>query len=269
MTSSSSRNSPGITDASQFETVVDPKEKLISVPYSFVDVWKTIKRSNCTVKISSGGKSMSACFCVSDEAFIFYADKVAELFGFTEPTRVMMNYIIDQNTFFLEPLCDAGTEESCNENENISLNSNDDEAQDGYDEVEDHDDESHNQQMIVYNEEINAHYETFHTVTWSKTVTEAMVSSRSRQSLHFFKFISRRFLQNQYKMLLKCEDTGFSYMCKLESSKQPDEHGIFLKRIGEGWYKFKDQHHLRVGDNLRFEMSFYPYVLKVWIERKK
>jgi hypothetical protein len=118
------------------------------VPYSFVDVWK-IKRSNCTVKISSGGKSMSACFCVSDEAFIFYADKVAELFGFIEPTRVMMNYIIDQNTFFLEPLCDASSEESCNENENISLNSNDNEAQDGYDEVEDHDDESHNQQMIV------------------------------------------------------------------------------------------------------------------------
>jgi hypothetical protein len=119
------------------------------VPYSFVDVWKTIKRTNCTVKISSGGKSMSACFCVSDEAFIFYADKVAEFFGFTEPTKVVMDYVIDQNTFFMEPLCDPGTEESCNENETISLNSNDDEAQNGYDEVEDHDDESHNQQMIV------------------------------------------------------------------------------------------------------------------------
>jgi hypothetical protein len=58
-------------------------------------------------------------------------------------------------------------------------------------------------------------------------------------------------------------------MCKVESSKTPDENGIFLKRIGEGWYKFKDEHNLRVGDNLRFEMSFYPYVLKVWIERKK
>jgi hypothetical protein len=165
---------------------------------------------------------------------------------------------------------------------------------------------------LKYNEEINAHYETFHTVTWSKTVTEAMVASRSKQSLvnifilisipisfictiichglicftylftflvsvlimflifqHFFKFISRRFLQNQCKMLLKCEETGFSYMCKIESSKQPDENGIFLKRIGEGWCKFKDQHNLRVGDNMRFEMSFYPYVLKVWIERRK
>jgi hypothetical protein len=70
-------------------------------------------------------------------------------------------------------------------------------------------------------------------------------------------------------MLLKCEETGFSYMCKVESSKKADEHGVFLKRIGEGWYKFRDEHKLKVGDNLWFEMSFYPYVLKVWIDRKK
>jgi hypothetical protein len=192
---------------------------------------------HCGVKISSGGKSINARFCVSDEAFMFYADKVAEFFGLTKPTRVMMTYIIDENTFFLDALGDAGTEESSNENEIIDLTSYGDESESDSDESQDQLNESQNQQMIVvcqhiyfelfhlimyldfwihiyfkldmnippislissnlydcslffailcefkYNEEINAQYETFHTVTWSKTVTESMVAYRSKQSL--------------------------------------------------------------------------------------
>ncbi|KAK2409926.1 replication factor A protein [Trifolium repens] len=256
-----------IPDEAHFQTVVDPKEKLISVPWSFVEVWKRANLPHCGVKISSGGKSINARFCVSDDAFMFYADKVAEFFGFAEPTRVTMTYILSENTFFLDVVGDPGTEESSNENEIVSLTSSGDESD--YDEGDDQLNDYQNQQMIVYNEDVNAHYETFHTVTWSKTVTESMAAYRSKQSLHFMKFICRRFLQNQHIMLLKCEETGFSYMCKVESSKKADEHGVFLKRIGEGWYKFRDEHKLKVGDNLWFEMSFYPYVLKVWIDRKK
>ncbi|WJX73059.1 hypothetical protein P8452_56882 [Trifolium repens] len=263
--SSSSQTAIGIPDEAHFETVVDPKEKLISVPWSVVDAWVRANVPHCGVKISSGGRSMNARFCVSDEAFIFYADKVAEFFGFTEPTRVLMTYIISQNTFFLDALGDNGTQESYDENEIISLTSSGDESEYDCDQSDDQLNESQNQQMIVYNEGINAQYEPHHTVTWSKTVTAPVVAYRSKQSLHFMKYISRRFLQNQHIMLLKCEETGFKYMCKVESSKTPDENGIFLKRIGEGWYKFKDEHNLRVGDNLRFEMSFYPYVLKLLV----
>jgi hypothetical protein len=122
---------------------------LIYVPYSFVDVWKRTKVTNCGVKISSAGKSMAARFCISDEAFIFYADKVAEFFGFTKPTRVMFNYIIDENTFYLDPLGGAGTEESCIENEIIPTNSSNDESEDEYDESEDQPDENQNQKLIV------------------------------------------------------------------------------------------------------------------------
>jgi hypothetical protein len=105
--------------------------------------------TNCGVKISSAGKSMAARFCISDEAFIFYADKLAEFFGFTKPTRVMFNYIIDENTFYLDPLGDAGTEESCSENEIFPTNSSNDESEDEYDESEDQPDENQNQKLIV------------------------------------------------------------------------------------------------------------------------
>jgi hypothetical protein len=86
---------------------------------------------------------------VSDEAFMFYADKAAEFFGFSEPTRVMMTYIISQNTFFMDVLGDAGTEESSNENETISLTSDGDETEYDCDESDDNLNESQNQQMIV------------------------------------------------------------------------------------------------------------------------
>jgi hypothetical protein len=64
-------------------------------------------------------------------------------------------------------------------------------------------------------------------------------------------------------------ETGFSYPCKIESSKEADKNGIYLKRIGEGWYKFKDEHDMKPGDFLRFELSFYPYILTVRNKRKK
>jgi hypothetical protein len=59
----------------------------------------------------------------------------------------MMTYIVEEDIFFLDPIGDPGTEESCNENETVSFNSSDDEPD--YDESEDNADESLNQQMIV------------------------------------------------------------------------------------------------------------------------
>jgi hypothetical protein len=101
---------------------------------------------------------------VSDEVFMFYADKVAEYFGFSEPTRVMMTYIISQNTFFMDVLGDAGTEESSNENETISLTSNGDESEYDCDESDDQPNESHNQQMIlVY---LHIFFELFHLIMY-------------------------------------------------------------------------------------------------------
>jgi hypothetical protein len=119
------------------------------VPWSFVEVWTRASLPNCGVKISSGGKSFNARFCVSDEAYMFYADKVAEFFGFSEPTRVMMTYIVSQNTFFMDVLDDAGSEESTNENETIPFASNGDESENDCDESDDQLNEGHNQQMIV------------------------------------------------------------------------------------------------------------------------
>jgi hypothetical protein len=117
------------------------------VPWSFVEVWKRANLPHCGVKISSGGKSINARFCVSDDAFMFYADKVAEFFGFAKPTRVTMTYILSENTFFLDVVGDPGTEESSNENEIVSLTSSGDESD--YDEGDDQLNDYQNQQMIV------------------------------------------------------------------------------------------------------------------------
>jgi hypothetical protein len=107
------------------------------VPWSFVEVWKRANLPHCGVKISSGGKSINARFCVSDDAFMFYADKVAEFFGFAEPTKVTMTYVPSENTFFLDVVGDAGTEESFDENEIVCLPSNGDESEYDYDEGDD------------------------------------------------------------------------------------------------------------------------------------
>jgi hypothetical protein len=134
------------------------------VPWSVVDAWVRANVPHCGVKISSGGRSMNARFCVSDEAFIFYADKVAEFFGFTEPTRVLMTYIISQNTFFLDALGDNGTQESYDENEIISLTSSGDESEYDCDQSDDQLNESQNQQMIVVC--LDIFFELFHLIMY-------------------------------------------------------------------------------------------------------
>jgi hypothetical protein len=71
------------------------------------------------------------------------------------------------------------------------------------------------------------------------------------------------------QLLLECDQTNSTYLCKMNSSKEVDNLGFHQKSLSKGWYQFMTEHKPQPGDILRFELSSHPWKLDVKIERQR
>jgi hypothetical protein len=85
---------------------------MIRIPLEFNEVWKMAKCTNFSSKVLSSGKFCDVSLSLSDENMMFYAYKIAETFGFAKPTDVLIEYMIENNIFYMLVLEDASSQES-------------------------------------------------------------------------------------------------------------------------------------------------------------
>jgi hypothetical protein len=74
------------------------------MPQSFGETWRKTRKKYNTSRVSMGDKSIIVQLSISDETFMFYGHQVAADFGFTKPTRVLMDYKIEKNIFSMSVL---------------------------------------------------------------------------------------------------------------------------------------------------------------------
>jgi hypothetical protein len=78
-------------------------------------------------KIASAGKVCNIQLSISDKSVMFYGYKVANFFGFTKPTRVLMDYSIEMNIFSMVVVEDIESQGSCTGPQKNNISSSDDE----------------------------------------------------------------------------------------------------------------------------------------------
>jgi hypothetical protein len=76
-------------------------------------------------------------------------------------------------------------------------------------------------------------------------------------------------LDGKDELLLKCDQTNSTYLCKIHTSKEVENLGFHQKRLSKGWYQFMTEHKPQPGDILRFELSSHPWKLGVKIQRPR
>ncbi|WJX73179.1 hypothetical protein P8452_56989 [Trifolium repens] len=237
----------------QFPTLIDPKEGKIFVPPSFIPIWVHTRPTSNSSTMKYGDKYVRVQTCFSDdpsdENFIFYGYQVAKTFGFDQPKRVLLHYDIHTNIFNVVAVADLESpQESCNRPRRAPDQSSDGASQ-----------QSADDEII---------YEIIHHKKWSDKVTVSMANVKNKQPLLIPTSISKTLLDGKDKLLLRCDETDSTYVCKVNSSKEVDNLGFYQKSLSKGWYQFLTQHKPQPGDILRFELSSHPWKLDVTIERR-
>ncbi|PNX75665.1 hypothetical protein L195_g031604 [Trifolium pratense] len=134
----SSSKSPAIFNSSsdlkkltkRFETVIDPNEAMIPIPREFCKAWNTEIGMHSYGWIVGPDFGILVIFHVSETQNSLSSGRdVAKAFRFIEPTKVKLEYAIQNNTFYMKTL--PRINDNNQQIEIIQINSTDDESDAG------------------------------------------------------------------------------------------------------------------------------------------
>ncbi|XP_045791494.1 uncharacterized protein LOC123886203 [Trifolium pratense] len=237
-----------------FTTVIHPDKDKIEICPNFKLQWRDqFKREPFAVLSHSSGNSvvLELCFSRSD-CYMISGRMASILYGFKEPTEVVVDYEIKDNLNFFKFNILKGKD--------IIYLSSDDEDGD----------------VVPVIDLSNIRPYTLHAFDnnrvfgWEMMVTNAYSSDVKQQVLHFPSRTAKSVIRDRKEIVIRTRHRLDGVKCAIKTYRRKKNRVVVKeeKFLTNGWFQFKTANKLKVGDKLEFNLSDPPHVLVVDIIRR-